>query len=108
MLLRKCVEDVRREISRRHIETAKVGISSGSVSQTGKDMARLASAKNVSVPVEAFEQEDRERVLELLLSQERVVTLLYAKVFPPNKPAQGLSKSDDLELLNLDIAHQLQ
>jgi hypothetical protein len=34
------------------------------------------------VPIEDFAQEDRERTLELLLSQERVVTLLYSKVFP--------------------------
>lgn len=32
--------------------------------------------------MEDFTQEDRERALELLLSQERVVTLLYAKTFP--------------------------
>lgn len=34
------------------------------------------------LPVEHFAKADRERVLELLLSQERVVTLLYAKTFP--------------------------
>ena len=31
-----------------------------------------------------FTQADRERVLELLLSQERVVSLIYAKTFPIN------------------------
>ena len=36
----------------------------------------------VNLPIEDFAQEDRERTLELLLSQERVVTLLYSKVFP--------------------------
>jgi hypothetical protein len=52
------------------------------------------------IPVDAFTQEDRERVLELLLSQERVVTLLYSKVFPiagsgGNAPAppQGKGKA---------------
>lgn len=37
---------------------------------------------SATIPVEDFTQEDRERVLELLLSQERVVTLLYARAFP--------------------------
>lgn len=36
------------------------------------------------IPVEDFTQADRERVLELLLSQERVVSLIYAKTFPIN------------------------
>lgn len=45
-----------------------------------------------SIPIDSFAQEDRERALELLLSQERVVTLLYSKVFPvnssnPNNPS---------------------
>ena len=35
------------------------------------------------IPIEDFTQEERDRVLELLLSQERVVTLLYNKTFPP-------------------------
>lgn len=35
-----------------------------------------------AIPVDGFLQEDRERTIELLLSQERVVTLLYAKTFP--------------------------
>ncbi|MDR3582276.1 MAG: hypothetical protein P4L67_03305 [Candidatus Pacebacteria bacterium] len=28
-------------------------------------------------------QEDREKIIEVLLSQERVLTLLYDKTFPP-------------------------
>lgn len=42
--------------------------------------SRSGSAKPTTV--ENFTKEDRERTLELLLSQERVVTLLYAKTFP--------------------------
>ena len=42
----------------------------------------VVNPDGANIPVEDFTQEDRERVLELLLSQERVVTLLYAKSFP--------------------------
>lgn len=46
------------------------------------EVERMYGNQVSAIPVEAFDQEDRERVLELLLSQERVVTLLYSKVFP--------------------------
>ena len=38
---------------------------------------------------EGFTAGDRERVLELLLSQERVVSLLYAKTFPVTLKGSG-------------------
>ena len=67
-LLRACVDDVRKDIS--------------SQRAAGADGAR----GGMSAP-------DRERVLELLLSQERVVTLLYDRTFPERPPdaAGGLS-----------------
>lgn len=34
------------------------------------------------MPLWEFSRQDRERVMELLLSQERVISLLYAKTFP--------------------------
>jgi len=50
-------------------------------------------------------QEDRERIIEVLLSQERVLTLLYDKTFPPralfksNEGAGNLSAYDLEDLL---------
>ena len=76
LLLRKCVEDVRKEIARRRIDTSNVA---------GSELVRLYSRNPGAIPVDDFTQEDRERALELLLSQERVVTLLYAKTFPVSK-----------------------
>lgn len=88
MLLRACVEDVRKEIARRHIEVAQMGgmTRKGAFGGDG-------SHKGSNIPIEDFGQEDRERTLELLLSQERVVTLLYSKVFPmlPSKVAGSKS-----------------
>jgi hypothetical protein len=90
LLLRTCVEEVRKEIAKRHMESAYS--SNPNANKTG-DFAKLYQGQNgmggggsaqeaPAIPIEDFTQEDRERVLELLLSQERVVTLLYAKAFP--------------------------
>lgn len=51
---------------------------------TGNDLAKLYAKQPGLIPVDDFTQGDRERVLELLLSQERVVSLIYAKTFPIN------------------------
>ena len=80
LLLRKCVEDVRKEIARRHIEATAIA---------GSDLVKLYSKNPGAIPIEDFHQEDRERALELLLSQERVITLLYAKTFPVVNKTSG-------------------
>ncbi len=77
MLLRSCVEDIRKEIARRHVEQAKF-----TNNVAAQDLANLYAKNPGEIPMEEFMQEDRERAMELLLSQERVVTLLYAKTFP--------------------------
>ncbi len=62
----------------RHLESAQFSNNSGN------DLAKLYSKQPGLVPMDDFTHDDRERVLELLLSQERVVSLLYAKTFPVN------------------------
>lgn len=99
MLLRQCVEDVRKEIARRHIESAQFA-SSG-------DLAKLYNRQPGMIPIEDFTQEDRERALELLLSQERVVTLLYSKAFPVNvkNKSGGLALDDADPAIDLGDSH---
>ena len=58
-------------------------------------MAKLYARQPGLIPVEEFSQEDRERALELLLSQERVVTLLYAKTFPANAKSKSATLALD-------------
>jgi regulator of replication initiation timing len=58
-LLRRCVDDVKQEIQRRRTEQR----------QRSRDQELTAA--------------DREKIIEVLLSQERVLTLLYDKTFPP-------------------------
>lgn len=65
LFLKQCIEDVRHEIAaNREASVASEQSSDG------------------SIPMEGFSPQDRERVMELLLSQERVISLLYAKTFP--------------------------
>ena len=76
-LLRACVDDVRKEVG------AQRASASSSPSKLG---AGPAGSSARSVGVEDLGPKERERVLELLLSQERVVALLYERTFPPRAP----------------------
>lgn len=61
----------------RHHEAARFAQSN-----TGSDLARLYNALPGGVPFDDFDPDEHKRNLELLLSQERVVALIYAKTFP--------------------------
>eukprot|EP01029_Cantina_marsupialis_P009582 TRINITY_DN22244_c0_g1_i1.p1 TRINITY_DN22244_c0_g1~~TRINITY_DN22244_c0_g1_i1.p1 ORF type:complete len:389 (-),score=91.17 TRINITY_DN22244_c0_g1_i1:133-1299(-) len=77
--LRECVDDVRSNIARRR-----------------------ARAQNLEdVPLGDFSADDRQRVLELLLSQERVVSLLYRKTFPNAAPLETAVDVFDTRLGNM-------
>lgn len=93
MLLRACVEDVRKEISRRHAEQA-----AHTKKIAAQQLANMYAKNPSEIPLEDFTHEDRERSMELLLSQERVVTLLYARTFPVSKKGgSGMVANDDTE-----------
>jgi hypothetical protein len=93
MLFRKCVDDVRKEISRRTMPHP--GCLSGSrPTHCGSPNSITEIPSRVS-----FTLSDRERTLELLLSQEKVITLLYANTFPNNingRPRMGSLNSLDI------------
>jgi hypothetical protein len=77
VLLRQCLDDVKAEIMRHRLDNER------------KDGPPLpVSGQGVTaMSVHELTPQDRERVLELLLSQQRVVQLLYAKTFPTQLPA---------------------
>lgn len=74
VLLRQCLDDVKAEIMRHRLEHEK------------KDgLAPGPPVPVTAMSVHELTTQDRERVLELLLSQQRVVQLLYSKTFPDRK-----------------------
>jgi len=77
--LRACVDDVRKEIAAQRGSAASPKGSSSS--------SRL-------VGVDELGPKERERVLELLLSQERVVSLLYDRAFPAPPASTGVASPE--------------
>jgi hypothetical protein len=77
VLLRQCLDDVKAEIMRHRLEHEKKDASS--VPGPGVPITAMS--------VHELTTQDRERVLELLLSQQRVVQLLYSKTFPQQPPS---------------------
>ena len=75
-ILRHCVDDVKQEITKKRAENKSVYYSRGR-----KGAMDLADERNLT-------QHEREKIIEVLLSQERVLTLLYDKTFPP-RPQTG-------------------
>ena len=81
MLLRQCVDDVRKEIALKTVNMS-MGVPRSNSRQATGTAAAAGTPGAATVPVAAFSTTDRERTLELLLSQERVISLIYAKTFP--------------------------
>merc|ERR1712224_630942 len=75
VLLRQCLDDVKTEVTRKRQEADRGQSNLPRLDQSG-----------AGVSVHELNAQDRERVLELLLSQQRVVQLLYSKAFP-QRPA---------------------
>ena len=72
-LLRACVQDVKHEIGLQRQQSA---------GGKGSAFGASSASKHREVGLGDFGPQERERVMELLLSQERVVTLLYDRTFP--------------------------
>jgi len=72
--LRQCIDDVKVEIGRRRNE-----------------MNTVLGSEHEATALLEFSAADRERVMELLLSQERVINLLYDKTFPARRPTAQIA-----------------
>jgi len=119
VLLRQCLDDVKAEILRHRAE--------GNGDNPGGGFPGPGQAIS-SLSVNELTAQDRERVLELLLSQQRVVQLLYSRAFPqqlggspspppdsadlqdgggsPGRPPRTPAKEDDFSWLSDIIPQQ--
>jgi len=84
VLLKQCLDDVKAEIMRHRLEHERK--DGPGLPQPGQPVSAMS--------VHELSAQDRERVLELLLSQQRVVQLLYSKTLPaqPMSPAMVIEE----------------
>ena len=78
-ILRQCVDDVKAEILKKRSENKSSYYARG---KRGK--MELREEQNLTA-------QEREKIVEVLMSQERVLTLLYDKTFPPRAQSTGFT-----------------
>lgn len=78
-ILRQCVDDVKAEITKKRSENKSSYYARGK-----KGKMELKEEQNLTV-------QEREKIIEVLMSQERVLTLLYDKTFPPRSQSVGFT-----------------
>lgn len=99
IFLRKCIDDVKNEISERRGELLESkGIYRTPLNTDG-------SVLSPDIKLADFTPGDRQRVMELLLSQERVIGILYDKVFPQELPQEKPSGYDSRGSVELPDIH---
>ena len=77
-ILRQCVDDVKAEIALKRSQNKVLYYN---------QRATTAKGRRKQAAEEDLTAQEREKIIEVLLSQERVLTLLYDKTFPPKMGA---------------------
>uniref|UniRef100_A0A6V0IIT3 Uncharacterized protein n=1 Tax=Zooxanthella nutricula TaxID=1333877 RepID=A0A6V0IIT3_9DINO len=96
VLLRQCLEDVKAEILRHR---AEAGSAPPSAAADGAVPGVVVPGQAIAaMSVSDLTSQDRERVLELLLSQQRVVQLLYNKTFTNQAHSHPPTAHGDLDV----------
>jgi len=93
-LFMECVEEVRRDISRR--KATSIGLHSD-LTGTLKAKQKQADFFEFDFTKERFTATDKRKILDLLLANENVLLFLYEKLFP--RPIEANSMSDDRQCL---------
>eukprot|EP00742_Colponemidia_sp_Colp-10_P004954 GILJ01005292.1.p1 GENE.GILJ01005292.1~~GILJ01005292.1.p1 ORF type:complete len:587 (+),score=114.12 GILJ01005292.1:124-1884(+) len=100
VFLRQCIDDVKQEIAKRRNEMLpkhERGYGFASISRENTNPR--------DIPLDDFSAADRQRVLELLLSQERVLSLLYDKAFPA-RSMMVTPRYEEQDFDNSDLLHR--
>lgn len=79
-VLRQCVDDVKAEIQKKRSENKSNYYAKGKRGRVELNEERTLT------------KQERDKIFELLLSQERVLTLLYDRTFPPRPTSQAVGK----------------
>ena len=78
-VLKQCVNDVKAEIAKKRSENKSSYYARGK-----KGRVELKEEQNLTA-------QEREKIIEVLMSQERVLTLLFDKTFPPRSQSVGFT-----------------
>ena len=80
-ILRQCVDDVKNEIVKKKTESKVQYYQKGG--SRGRGGMSSANVLGMDTDDKNLSKAERAKILEVLMSQERVLTLLYDKTFPP-------------------------
>ena len=84
-ILRQCVDDVKTEIQKKRTESkVQYYVKPGGARANKMYIRGVDEDRNLT-------KAEREKILEVLLSQERVLTLLYDRTFPPRSSSQNIA-----------------
>lgn len=100
-ILRQCVDDVKNEIQKKRTE-GKVQYYQKSMGSNGGAL-RYKKAGGMDFDEKNLTKAEREKILEVLMSQERVLTLLYDKTFPPRPSSSSLAVGGARGLLGTSV-----
>ena len=94
-LLRMCLDDVKQDIMKQRSRNSDdAAATSGGVAAMGREDRMKVSV--VSHALVACSESSPPQVLELLLSQERVISLLYDRALPPRMSFGGFGGISDI------------
>ena len=80
-----CIEEVRKDILKRRMRSFSYQSKSNRIlPKVGSE--RFFKSKEADVRLNNFTETDKKKVIEMMISNERVLTFLYDQLFPQKQP----------------------